>query len=65
MKLVEAVYEGGVLKPLRRLDLREGERVLVIIVRGSRGLAEVVEKLSREYRGVGEDPLRALVGERR
>ena len=30
-KEVEAVYEKGVLKPLERLDLREGERVRIFI----------------------------------
>jgi len=28
---IEAVYENGVLKPLERLDLREGERVRIFI----------------------------------
>ena len=36
MKEVEAVYENGVLKPLERLDLREGERVKVEIKRHGR-----------------------------
>jgi len=33
---IEAVYEKGVLKPLERLDLREGERVKVEIKRHER-----------------------------
>ena len=33
---IEAVYEHGVLKPLERLDLREGERVKVEIKRYER-----------------------------
>ena len=36
MKEIEAVYENGVLKPLERLDLREGERVKVEIKRHKR-----------------------------
>jgi len=28
---IEAVYEKGVLKPLERLDLKEGERVRIFI----------------------------------
>ena len=52
---VEAVYENGVLKPLERLDLREGERVKVVIKR-ERGvitsediqeIAKIVEKLPK------------------
>ena len=30
-KEVDAVYEKGVLKPLGRVDLREGERVRIFI----------------------------------
>ena len=33
---IEAIYEKGVLKPLERLDLREGERVKVEIKRHER-----------------------------
>ena len=33
---IEAVYEKGVLKPLERLDLREGEQVKVEIKRHER-----------------------------
>ncbi len=41
-RVVEAVYENGVLRPLEDLDLEEGERVKVIVVK---------RDLSR-YRGV-------------
>ena len=33
MKLVEARYEAGFLKPKEPLSLRQGERVLLILVR--------------------------------
>lgn len=33
MRLVEAQYENGVLRPLERLGLRPGERVNLIVVR--------------------------------
>ena len=36
MREIEAVYEKGVLKPLERLDLREGKRVKVEIKRHER-----------------------------
>ena len=54
-KEVDAVYEKGVLKPLERLDLREGERVKLIVKR-ERGvitsediqeIAKIVEKLPK------------------
>jgi len=44
-KEVEAVYENGVLKPLERLDLREGERVKVEIKRYER------ERVLERYEG--------------
>lgn len=33
MKVVEAQYDDGVLRPAERLDLRPGERANLIIVR--------------------------------
>ena len=44
-KEVEAIYENGVLKPLERLDLREGERVKVEIQRHER------ERVLKRYEG--------------
>jgi len=56
---IEAVYEKGVLKPLERLDLREGERVKVEIKRHERVLERYVGriKLDREVK------LRDIIGE--
>ncbi len=48
-RVIRARYEDGVLKPLGRLDLREGEEVIVSIEeRAVHGLAELVESLRRE-----------------
>jgi predicted DNA-binding antitoxin AbrB/MazE fold protein len=33
VRLVEAQYENGVLRPSERLSLRQGERVNIIVVR--------------------------------
>ncbi len=30
-KVIEVIYENGVFKPLEKVDLKEGERVKVII----------------------------------
>ena len=38
-KVIEAIYENGVLKPLEKLNLKEGERIKIKIIRGS-----IVEK---------------------
>jgi predicted DNA-binding antitoxin AbrB/MazE fold protein len=35
MAAIEADYEGGVLRPTQPLELREGERVRLIVVRRS------------------------------
>ena len=32
-KEIEAIYEGGVLRPLEQLDLPEGSRLEVILIR--------------------------------
>jgi len=32
-KVIDAVYENGVLKPLKKLNLREGEKVRVRVER--------------------------------
>ena len=62
---VRVRYENGVLKPIDKLDLEEGEEVEIIVVRRSRGLGEAVRRISREYRDVREDPLRRLLEGRR
>ncbi|MEM5828356.1 MAG: antitoxin family protein [Candidatus Aenigmatarchaeota archaeon] len=31
MEIVEAIYEKGTLKPLKKLNLREGEKVKIIL----------------------------------
>jgi predicted DNA-binding antitoxin AbrB/MazE fold protein len=60
VKVIRARYEGGVLKPLGRLDLREGEEVIVSIEeRAAHGLVELVESLRRETPKVDE-PVKVL-----
>ena len=36
MKLIKAKYENGVIKPLEPLELREGEEVLVKVVKNKK-----------------------------
>lgn len=48
---VDAVYQGGVLKPLRTLGLRENERVRIRIVRRPAEQAETVEKETASLHG--------------
>ena len=42
-RVVEAVYEDGVLKPLQKLNLREGQRVRIRI-------EESIVDVARRYR---------------
>ncbi|MBP1912415.1 antitoxin AF2212-like protein [Thermococcus stetteri] len=43
VEVVEAVYENGVLKPLKPLKLKEGERVLLKVKKSS--IIELARKL--------------------
>jgi predicted DNA-binding antitoxin AbrB/MazE fold protein len=71
---IEAVYEGGVLRPLKPIALGEGTRVAVIIIDESEHGASLEERLdqiaSMPIQGTddsfsGEDHDRALYGEAR
>ena len=57
---IEAVYENGVLKPLERLDLREGERVKVEIKRHER--ERVLERYVGRIKLDREVKLRDIIG---
>jgi len=44
-EIVEAIYEKGVLKPLKKLNLKEGERVRLKIGRKtSKNLSKLLER---------------------
>ena len=45
-EIIEAVYEDGVLKPLKPLKLKEHERVKIKIIRGD------ILELTRKFREV-------------
>ncbi|NJF25761.1 antitoxin family protein [Thermococcus sp. Bubb.Bath] len=60
--VVEAVYEKGVLRPLRPLKLREGEKVRVKII--SKGITEFIRSLEEELQVPKRDPLEILSEER-
>jgi len=52
-KIIEAIYENGVFKPLEKVDLREGERVRLKV--------EEISVVDRVF-GIlsGKDTLKAL-----
>ncbi len=55
-KAVRAKYENGVLKPLEKLDLREGEEVRIIVL--PKEFSELVEEVEVEARGDINEVLR-------
>ena len=48
-KVVEAVYERGVFRPLEKVGLREGEKVKIVILVGE-DFYDLVERLELEAR---------------
>ena len=65
-KIIEAIYENGVFKPLQKVDLKDGEVVRLRIESvKSKGLIEVIEKLSEKFKDVKEDLLEILLEMRR
>jgi len=59
VKVIEAVYENGVFKPLKKVDLKEGTKVRLEI---AEGLADVIERYSRK---VERDVLEEFLEDRR
>ncbi|AIG97963.1 antitoxin family protein [Archaeoglobus fulgidus] len=58
-KIIEAIYENGVFKPLEKVDLKEGEKIRLRI---EEGIADVIKKFSRK---VDQDVLEEFLRERR
>jgi len=60
--VVEAVYENGVLRPLEKLELREGERVRVRI---ERGIVEIAREYRRRGISLSTEEIERFLAERR
>jgi len=60
MEEIKVVYEKGVFKPLRKTDLEEGIKAVVVVRR--EGIADILEKYSRR---VERDVLKEFLEERR
>ena len=58
-KVIEAIYEKGVFRPLQSVELEEGAKVLIEI---KEGIADILEKFGRK---VNEDVLKEFLEERR
>ncbi len=63
-KVIEAIYEDGVLKPVEKLDLKDGQRVRIVIV--ERDLLQVAREIRIRLREKlrGRDRVEELVHER-
>lgn len=62
--VIEAIYENGVLKPLKKLNLKEGQRVRIkIIEKDPIQIAREIRARLRE-RVKGKDMVEELVQER-
>jgi len=57
---IEVVYERGVFKPLREIDLKDGTKAVVVL--RHKGIADILEKFSRK---VDRDVLKEFLEERR
>ena len=57
-EIIEVIYENGVLKPLKPLKLKEGQRLRVRIL--STGLSEFMKSVERKLERPEEDPLEIL-----
>ncbi|OYT38514.1 MAG: antitoxin [Desulfurococcales archaeon ex4484_58] len=45
-EVVEAIYENGVLKPLKKLSLKDGQRVKIMI---EERLVDVISRFREKY----------------
>ena len=57
-KLIKAKYENGVIKPLEPLELREGEEVLVKVVKSKKKLEKYFGILGPVDRKLLEEALK-------
>jgi len=63
LKSIEAVYERGVLKPLEKVNMREGERLKIKIEKSL--LSDIVKKYRGYFEDIEEDLSAQLTSERR
>ncbi|OYT47829.1 MAG: hypothetical protein B6U85_04240 [Desulfurococcales archaeon ex4484_42] len=63
-KVIEAVYENGVLKPMEKLNLKDGQRVRVMIV--EKDFIQIAREIRMRLREKlrGKDLLKELIHER-
>ncbi len=62
-KVIEAVYENGVFKPLGKVDLKEGEKVRIRIEKSR--IYDVIKEYQKYFEDIDEDLTEILLSERR
>jgi predicted DNA-binding antitoxin AbrB/MazE fold protein len=62
-KVIEAVYEKGIFKPLEWVNMKEGERIKIKI--GNMLLSDIVKKYREFFEDIDEDLATQLISERR
>ncbi len=60
-RVIEAVYEKGVFKPLQKVDLKDGERVKIKI---ERSLIEIIKRYQDKFK-LKEEDVEEFLRERR
>jgi len=60
-KVIEAVYENGVLKPLGKIDLKDGE---IVKIKVERNLIEIIKDYQNKFR-LKEEEVNEFLRERR
>ncbi len=61
--VIEAVYENGVFRPLRKVDLPEGKRVKVVV---EESIVDVARRLREKYRvRLSTEEIEEFLAERR
>jgi len=60
-KVIEVIYENGVLKPLEKIDLKESERVKI---KFERSLMEIIKSYQSKFK-LKEEDIEEFLGERR
>ncbi len=60
-KIIEAIYENGVFKPLQKVNLREGKKVRLQV---EEGILEIVERYQAKFR-ITEKDVNEFLEERR
>ncbi len=60
MEEIEVVYEKGIFKPLKVVNLEDGSKAIVVVK--PKGIADILEKFSRK---VDKDALKEFLEERR